>query len=79
MAEVTPEPVAERLEQGDDDCRVVDIRHETDFGERHVPGSENVDVDDELTDDPDAALEELEVLPEDEEIVTVCASRCAAE
>ncbi|ARS89163.1 MBL fold metallo-hydrolase [Natrarchaeobaculum aegyptiacum] len=74
MATLSPETVAERLEQDDDGFRLVDVRDESDFEEWHVPGSENVDVYDELKDDPDAALEGLEALPDDEEIVTVCAA-----
>ncbi|MWV40291.1 rhodanese-like domain-containing protein [Natrialba sp. INN-245] len=74
MAKITPETVAERLERGDDDLRLVDVRDETDFREWHIPGSENVDVYDELKDDPDAAAEELADLPEHGEVVTVCAA-----
>ncbi|MDQ2051750.1 rhodanese-like domain-containing protein [Natronolimnohabitans sp. A-GB9] len=74
MSEITPETVAERLEQGDDDVTLIDVRDAESFAEWHVPGSENVDVYDELKDDPDAAAETLAELPEDEEIVTVCAA-----
>ncbi len=74
MAKITPETVAERLERGDDDLRLVDVRDETDFREWHIPGSENVDVYDELKDDPDAAAEELADLPEHGEVVTICAA-----
>ncbi|MFA9427232.1 MBL fold metallo-hydrolase [Natronorubrum sp. A-ect3] len=72
MSEIAPETVAQRLERGDDDFTLVDIRQGTDFEEWHVPSSENVDVYEELKDDPDAAAEVLSDLPEDGEIVTVC-------
>ncbi|THE64681.1 MBL fold metallo-hydrolase [Salinadaptatus halalkaliphilus] len=72
MSEIAPETVAQRLEGGDDDFTLVDIRREADFEEWHVPGSENVDVYEELKDDPDAAAEVLSDLPENGEIVTVC-------
>ncbi|ADD07630.1 rhodanese domain protein / beta-lactamase domain protein (plasmid) [Natrialba magadii ATCC 43099] len=74
MTEITPETVAERLEQGDDDVTLVDVRDAESFAEWHVPGSEHIDVYDELQDDPEAAGDLLAELPEDEEIVTVCAA-----
>ena len=72
MAAITPETVAERLEQGDDDFTLVDVRDAESFDEWHVPGSENVDVYEELKDDLEAAAEVLFDLPENGEIVTVC-------
>ena len=72
MAAITPEAVAKRLKQGDDDFTLVDIRQEEDFEEWHVPGSENVNIYDELKDDLEAAAEVLADLPENGEIVTVC-------
>jgi glyoxylase-like metal-dependent hydrolase (beta-lactamase superfamily II) len=74
MGEIQPDDLSARLERGDGDLLVVDIRHPDEFAEWHVPGSENVDVYDELRDDPDAAARRLDALPEDPEIVTVCAA-----
>ncbi|WP_232702338.1 MBL fold metallo-hydrolase [Halobacterium wangiae] len=72
MSEIDPETLAERVQTDGDDLLVLDIRHESEYDDWHVPGSVNVDVYDELVDDPDAATDELVDLPEDREIVTVC-------
>jgi len=42
------------------------------FDDWHVPDSVNVDIYDELTDDPERRKTALEDLPDDREIVTVC-------
>ena len=72
MAETqtTPEELDERL--GDDDLTVVDVRHADSYEDWHVPGSENVDVYDELKEDDEAAADALDQLPEDKQFVTVC-------
>jgi glyoxylase-like metal-dependent hydrolase (beta-lactamase superfamily II) len=72
MPEITPDELGERLRDGDDEPLVLDIRHESEFEDWHVPGSTNVDVYDELTDDPDQATDALSDLPRDETVVTVC-------
>lgn len=72
MSEISPEVVAERLEQGDSDLVLLDIRHTNAFEEWHIPGSEHVDVYDELKSDPRSATDALGNLPRDAEIVTVC-------
>ncbi|MUV87087.1 MBL fold metallo-hydrolase [Natronomonas sp. CBA1123] len=72
MAEISPEELGERLQADEDDLLVLDIRHEAEYEEWHVPDSVNVDVYEELTDDPDAAAAVLEDLPEDREVATVC-------
>jgi glyoxylase-like metal-dependent hydrolase (beta-lactamase superfamily II) len=74
MSEMSPETLADRLQTDGDDPLVLDIRHEDEFEDWHVPGSVNVDVSDELTGDPSAARDALATLPEDEEVVTVCAA-----
>ncbi|SHG95020.1 MBL fold metallo-hydrolase [Halobaculum gomorrense] len=74
MQEITPEELSEQLRNGDDEPLVLDIRHEADFEDWHIPGSTNVDVYDQLTDDPEQAKEALSDLPRDERIVTVCAA-----
>ncbi|AQL41540.1 hydrolase [Halorientalis sp. IM1011] len=71
MSEITPEELGRRLQADDEDVLVLDIRHREEFEDWHVPGSRNVDVYDDLVDDPGAAREALADLP-DEAIVTVC-------
>jgi len=78
MSEINPETLRDRLQAGEDDLLVVDIRHEEEYDDWHVPESVNVDVYDELTDDPDAAKDALADLPEEEELVTVCGAGVAA-
>lgn len=73
MTELTPDELSDQL-QGDDAPLVVDIRNEKEYEEWHIPGSENVPVYDELTDSPQAAAEALSALPQEREIVTVCAA-----
>ncbi|MCD2200858.1 MBL fold metallo-hydrolase [Halobacterium sp. KA-4] len=73
MQELSAAELGEQV-QDDDGPLVLDIRHEEDFQEWHIPGSRNVDVYDELTDDPEQAIETLDDLPSDEQIVTVCAA-----
>lgn len=72
MSEIDPEALAGRLQ--DDGLYLLDIRHEEEFDDWHIPGSENIDVYDELQTDPDEAKEQLSTIPEDEEVVTVCAA-----
>lgn len=72
MATITPETLSDRLEHGDDDLLLLDIRHADAFEEWHIPGSEHIDIYDELTSDPETATDALEYLPETKEIVTVC-------
>ncbi|MFC7139867.1 rhodanese-like domain-containing protein [Halosimplex aquaticum] len=74
MQEISPEELGEQLQDDNDGPLVLDIRHQADFEEWHIPGSRNVDVYDELTDDPEQAIEPLSDLPSDEQIVTVCAA-----
>ena len=72
MTEITPTDLGARLQDDDGDLFVLDIRPTDEFEDWHIPGSENIDVYDELKDDPEAATDALADLPEDEEIVTVC-------
>ncbi|MFT4884020.1 MAG: glyoxylase-like metal-dependent hydrolase (beta-lactamase superfamily II) [Natronomonas sp.] len=78
MAEIRPEDLSERL-QTTDDVLVVDVRHEEDYEDWHIPNSVNVDVYDELSDDPETAKETLDELPEEKEVVTVCAAGIIAD
>jgi glyoxylase-like metal-dependent hydrolase (beta-lactamase superfamily II) len=72
MAQIAPEEVSERLYGDADDLLLLDIRHDDDFEEWHIPGSHHIDVYDELKEDPERAAEALRSLPRDKEIVTVC-------
>ncbi|MFC6719047.1 MBL fold metallo-hydrolase [Natrialbaceae archaeon GCM10025810] len=73
MTEISPTELGTRL-RDDEDVLVLDIRHRDDYEEWHVPDSINVDVYDELIDDPEAAKDALADLPDDRKIVTVCAA-----
>ncbi|WP_247730292.1 MBL fold metallo-hydrolase [Halovivax limisalsi] len=78
MTEITPAELGDRI--GTDEAPlVVDVRSQEEYADWHVPGSINVDVYDELQSDPAAAAESLADLPEDREIVTVCAAGVVAE
>ena len=79
MAEIRPERLGDRLRADDDDLLVLDIRHEEDFLDWHIPGSVNVDVYDELIDDRDAAKDALADLSPERETVTVCGAGIIAE
>jgi glyoxylase-like metal-dependent hydrolase (beta-lactamase superfamily II) len=79
MQEISPETLSERLRNDDGTPLVLDIRHREDFEEWHIPGSINVDVYDELTDNPEQAKDPLSDLPLEEEIVTVCAAGVVSE
>ena len=74
MPEISPDRLAERLHADGSDVLVLDIRHESDFEDWHIPDSVNIDLYDELTGDPAAARAALSDLPSDKEIVTVCAA-----
>ncbi|QAU14162.1 MBL fold metallo-hydrolase [Halorubrum sp. BOL3-1] len=74
MQELSPDELSEQLYDGDEAPLVLDIRHREEFEEWHIPGSRNVDVYDELTDDPEQAKEFLSRLPNDNQVVTVCAA-----
>ena len=74
MPEISPEELDRRLQSGDENLRVLDIRHADDFDSWHIAGSQNIDVYDELKDNLNKAREQLRRLPDDQEIVTVCAA-----
>ncbi|WP_137283827.1 MBL fold metallo-hydrolase [Halorussus salinisoli] len=74
MTEISPNELADRLQADEEGLLVLDIRHQADYDDWHVPDSVNVDVYDELVDDQDAAKDALEELPNEPEIVTVCAA-----
>ncbi|SFB91745.1 Glyoxylase, beta-lactamase superfamily II [Halobiforma haloterrestris] len=75
MTDVSPDELAERLYDDErEDVLVLDVRHEAEYEEWHVPYSVNVDVYDELVEDREAAEEQLAGLPDDREVVTVCAA-----
>ena len=78
MSEISPEELGDRLQDDDDDLLVVDIRHEADFEEWHVPDSLNVSVYDQLADNPESARDALQNLPADREVATVCSAGVVA-
>ncbi|WP_340102187.1 MBL fold metallo-hydrolase [Salinibaculum salinum] len=79
MQEISPEELSEQLQNGDGDPLVLDIRHEEDFEEWHIPGSINVDVYDKLTENPEQTKEPLSDLPNEDQIVTICAAGVVSE
>ncbi|MFD1589348.1 MBL fold metallo-hydrolase [Halorientalis brevis] len=79
MSEISPETLSDRLQDDGGDLLVVDIRHEGEYDDWHVPDSINVDLYDELKDDADTAQDALGDLPEEQEIVTVCGAGAVAE
>ena len=79
MPEIDPDVLGDRLQQRNGDPLVLDIRHQDDFADWHIPGSVNVDVYDELTSDPDEAREAFTELPDDAEVVTVCVAGVASQ
>jgi len=74
MQKLPPEELGDQLQNGDDEPLVLDIRHQEAFEEWHIPGSRNIDVYDQLSEDPEQATDALSALPRDEQIVTVCAA-----
>jgi glyoxylase-like metal-dependent hydrolase (beta-lactamase superfamily II) len=74
MSEFSHEKLGAQLQTDDDNLLVLDIRHEEDYRDWHIPNSVNVGVYDELSDDPDAAKDALADLPHEKEVVTVCAA-----
>lgn len=74
MQQLSPEALSEQLQANDSGPLVLDIRHREDFEAWHSPGSRNVDVYDALVEDPEQATHALEELPDDEQIVTICAA-----
>ena len=75
MSEIEPAELGNRLLGDGDDVFVLDIRHQEDFEDWHVPESTNVDVYDKLVEEPssaETALADRTDLPDDSEIVTVC-------
>ncbi|WP_227379851.1 rhodanese-like domain-containing protein [Haladaptatus halobius] len=72
MAGISPEELRTRR-QNDANLRIVDIRSPGDYEEEHIEGSENLPVREALlSGNVDEALELLDNLPADAEIVTVC-------
>lgn len=72
---VDPSEVARRVQDDDDDqgLFVLDVRKETAYEKRRIPGSTNLPVYEELLEYDYTTLEEhLDELPEDDEIAVVC-------
>ncbi len=73
MTEITPTELSARI-GSEDEPFVLDIRDEDEFENWHIPGSENIPVNDALKTDPETVKPELSEIPSDEEVVTVCAA-----
>ncbi len=74
MTEITAAALSSRLQDDGNAPLVLDIRHADEFDEWHIPGSTNIAIYDELINDQAAAKDALADLPDDREIVTVCAA-----
>lgn len=74
MPEITANELSDRLQTDDEPPRILDIRDEAEFEDWHIPGSENVPFYDALKDDPEAAKAALSKVPDDKEVITVCAA-----
>ncbi|USZ72257.1 MBL fold metallo-hydrolase [Natronosalvus halobius] len=74
MSKIRPKQLGNRLQTDTDDLLVLDIRHTEEYDDWHIPDSINVDVYDELANNPNTAKEALATLPDEKEIVTVCAA-----
>lgn len=74
MTETSATELSRQLQANSEDLIVLDIRHEEDYDQWHIPGSVNLDIYDELAENPDAAKEALAEWPAGAEIVTVCAA-----
>jgi glyoxylase-like metal-dependent hydrolase (beta-lactamase superfamily II) len=72
MSEIAPDELSRRLQTDGSDVLVLDIRHREDFEDWHIPGSTNVDVYDQLVDDPETAKDSLADITDHAEVVTVC-------
>lgn len=74
MTTIDSEALQTKLDNGEGVC-VVDIRPEEDYEANHIEGSENKPIREALlSGDREAALAELDELPDDEELVMVCDS-----
>lgn len=72
MTSISPEELRTRLENGDDMC-IVDIRPPEDYDAERIEGSQNLPIREELlSGSVDEARAQLDDLPPDTEIVTVC-------
>lgn len=72
MATIKPDTVTERIQHGEENLLLLDIRHPDQFEDWHIPGSINIDVYDTLKEHPEQAAAAFQDLPADKEIVTVC-------
>ncbi len=73
MSELQPEELGDQVFDETEPPLILDIRHEDEYADWHIPTSKNIDIYDELKDDPAAAKDALTNLPGDQPIVTVCA------
>ena len=72
MTSISPDKLRAQLENGKD-IRIVDIRSPEDHETERIESSQNLPIrEDLLSGNVDEAVEALDDLPEDKEIVTVC-------
>jgi rhodanese-related sulfurtransferase len=72
MTSISPAELRERLENGDDVC-IADIRAPEEYNAERIEGSQNLPIrEDLLAGNIDEALAQLDDLPSETEIVTVC-------
>lgn len=74
MSEITPDDLSTRLRTNDGELFVLDIRYEDSFEDWHIPGSTNIDLYDQLKDEPETATDALSEIPDNTEVVAVCAA-----
>lgn len=77
MTSITPADLSAQL-RSDEDTFIVDVQPEAEFEDWHVPGSTNIDIYEELHNDPEAAKEVLSTIPTDEVVLT-CTAGAASE
>lgn len=76
---MSPGVLSDRLQADGEQLLVLDIRHEEEYDDWHIPDSVNIDVYDDLTSDSGTASDALADLPAEKEIVTVCAEGVASQ
>lgn len=74
MGSITPAEFSARLSGRGEEPFVLDVQPAEDFEDWHVPGSVNLDIAEELNEDPDAAKAALSTVPIDREVIVVCSA-----
>lgn len=76
---ITPADLSARLADASQGPFVLDVRPGAEYEAWHVPGSENIDLHQELHAVPAAAKAVLATIPDDREVVVACNAGIAAE